>query len=317
MRDFPFVGRYAELSQQQQPPAVIRADTDKPVARALFAPFDESSFPRSLDAVRLRALLQTAPQSLVPCAEAEFSEIVAQWASSLPPLFTASHSEAAPKLSSFLTDAITAHFPPQMWAESLLTPTWDKLGCALPSLMAQLCGLPITFRRHVVDASLTTPGFKRDLLVWIKNGLAAGGEDKPHASQLQEAISECFDKHKPANNFNHGQLEYVLLVATAGTRMQVMALPVGATSVADMKLLLGPIQLDTEDGRCLCILAWISTCRWLATVLAMELLPDALPHPLTLPFERLSPYSLLHPVLRMLLVHCSLGCKIGCNHCMG
>ena len=43
---------------------------------------------------------------------------------------------------------------------------------------------------------------------------------------VQVAIRECQQKHKFMNAMTYGRLKYVLLVATGGTSMTVLAIPV-------------------------------------------------------------------------------------------
>ena len=43
---------------------------------------------------------------------------------------------------------------------------------------------------------------------------------------MQVAIRECRQKHETMNAMTYGRLKYVLLVATAGSSMTVLAIPV-------------------------------------------------------------------------------------------
>ncbi len=70
-------------------------------------------------------------------------------------------------------------------------------------------------------------GHKRDFLLFLQNVMVVGGEDKASDAEMENARLELVEKHQPSNMMMFGRLGYILLIATAGTSVQVEALPVG------------------------------------------------------------------------------------------
>ena len=58
---------------------------------------------------------------------------------------------------------------------------------------------------------------------------------------VQAAVRECQEKHKRMNAMSYGQLKYVLLIATAASTMEVLAIPVD--NPAGIQHILPPIQV--------------------------------------------------------------------------
>jgi len=77
-----------------------------------------------------------------------------------------------------------------------------------------------------VDDSITIADKKRDYMQFLDNVLVIGGEDKAVRSEMRAAQSELFLKHKGANAALYGDLEYIIMIATAGECVTVFALDV-------------------------------------------------------------------------------------------
>lgn len=61
--------------------------------------------------------------------------------------------------------------------------------------------------------------------------MIVGGEDKASYVEMAVARKELLEKHQPSNMMMFGSLGYILLIATAGTRLEVQALPVAGASM--------------------------------------------------------------------------------------
>lgn len=57
--------------------------------------------------------------------------------------------------------------------------------------------------------------------------MVVGGEDKASDAEMENARVELVQKHQASNMMMFGRPGYILLIATAGTSLQVEALPVG------------------------------------------------------------------------------------------
>lgn len=57
--------------------------------------------------------------------------------------------------------------------------------------------------------------------------MVVGGEDKASDAEMENARVELVQKHQASNMMMFGRLGYILLIAIAGTSLQVEALPVG------------------------------------------------------------------------------------------
>jgi len=79
------------------------------------------------------------------------------------------------------------------------------------------------FYRNKVEHSFTQADKKRDYLVLVENVLLVGGKDKATPRQLSNAVKELTDKHKGANSAIYGDLQYIILIATAGNTCQFFA----------------------------------------------------------------------------------------------
>ena len=78
-----------------------------------------------------------------------------------------------------------------------------------------------------MDISITQEGHKRDFLLFLQNVMVVGGEDKASGAEMENARVELVQKHQASNMMMFGRVGYILLIATAGTWLQVEALPVG------------------------------------------------------------------------------------------
>ena len=75
-----------------------------------------------------------------------------------------------------------------------------------------------------MDDSITIADKTRDYMQFLDNVLVIGGEDKCMRSELYEAQSELFKKHKGAKAALYGDLGYIIMIATAGECLTVFAL---------------------------------------------------------------------------------------------
>lgn len=162
---------------------------------------------------------------------------------------------------------------------------------------------------------------------FLDNILVIGGEDKPVRSEMRQAQSELFLKHKGANAALYGDLGYIIMIATAGECITVFALDVRQGSQLQPlveQFEVGPVQFlsfDCSDclvkasqhtaqddlcivqmrslsGRRKVLQLFINLTRWLHTVHSLCLLPPPPPARLMKAFFRPSPYHGEHPCLR-------------------
>ncbi len=56
--------------------------------------------------------------------------------------------------------------------------------------------------------------------------MVVGATDKAQNAEMENARLELFQKHQTSNTIMFGLLEYILLIATAGTLLQVEAVAV-------------------------------------------------------------------------------------------
>ena len=98
-------------------------------------------------------------------------------------------------------------------------------------IVALLCQSGCVQHRNIVDISATHKDRKRDFLFYLQNVMIVVGEDKASYADMAVARKELLDKHQPSNMMVFGRLGYILLIATAGTRLEVEALPVGGASI--------------------------------------------------------------------------------------
>lgn len=81
-----------------------------------------------------------------------------------------------------------------------------------------------------MNISITQEGHKHDFLLFLHNVMVVGGEDKASDAEMENARVELVQKHQASNMMMFGRLGYILLIATAGTSLQVEALPVGGAA---------------------------------------------------------------------------------------
>lgn len=106
-----------------------------------------------------------------------------------------------------------------------------------------------------MNISITCKDCKRDFLLYLQNVMIVGGEDKPLSSELAAARQELLEKHQPSNMMVFGSLGYILLIATAGTRLEVEALPVAGASM--LSTVVADFQVRTLFAAC-SVLCWLN-----------------------------------------------------------
>ena len=78
-----------------------------------------------------------------------------------------------------------------------------------------------------MDNSNTQQGHRPDFLLFLRNMMMVGGVHRASDTDMEDACLELLEKYQPSNTMMFGQHGYILLTATAGTTIQVEALPVG------------------------------------------------------------------------------------------
>lgn len=131
------------------PRAIMSVDNSAGVMQALFAPFPQTTFPRTLDTTALTRLL-TAPLAcrvpLSPSAHAHNSRL-------FPDLFCSDPTMSAYDLDYCLLSALKLPWPTGSATELLLTSFWDGVGYKLPEIAAGHLGIAVSENRSV-DISL-------------------------------------------------------------------------------------------------------------------------------------------------------------------
>ena len=99
---------------------------------------------------------------------------------------------------------------------------------------------------------------KRDFLLYLQNVMIVGGEDKASYAELADACRDLLQKHQPCNMMVFGKLGYILLIATAGTRLEVEALPVGGAPM--LTTIIAAFQVRTLLAPCSDLLQVTHAC---------------------------------------------------------
>ena len=127
------------------PRAVASVEDSIGVMQALFAPFPDTAFPRTLNAASLAGLMAAPLACRVPLPQSQ-----CQHARRLfPDLFCPETTISAHDLHPFLVTALQASWPNGTPTELLLTPFWDTVGYKLPEFAAGHLGMPVSENRSV------------------------------------------------------------------------------------------------------------------------------------------------------------------------
>ncbi|KAL0055736.1 hypothetical protein WJX82_003925 [Trebouxia sp. C0006] len=105
---------------------------------------------------------------------------------------------------------------------------------------------------------------------------------------MEDARLELLEKHQPSNMMMFGRLGYILLIATAGTTIQVEALAVGGAP--RLTTIVPRFQFGTMAGRQKLLKLFINIVCWVRPVDEMGLLPPGPPPIIDHTFLRDSPY---------------------------
>ncbi len=127
------------------PRAVTSVEDSIGVMQALFAPFPETTFPRTLDATSLAGLMAAPFACRVPLPQSQYQHARRLF----PDLFCPETTTSAHDLHPFLVTALQASWPTGTPTELLLTSFWDTVGYRLPELAAGHLGLPVSQNRSV------------------------------------------------------------------------------------------------------------------------------------------------------------------------
>ncbi|DBA94012.1 TPA: hypothetical protein ACH3X1_001664 [Trebouxia sp. C0004] len=264
--------------------ATASVDDSIGVMQALFAPFSETAFPKSLNATSLAGLMAAPLACRVPLPQSQYQHAKRLF----PDLFCPETTISAHDLHPFLVTALQTSWPTGTPTELLLTPFWDTVGYKMPEFAAGHLGMAVSQNRNSVDDSITIADKKRDYMQFLDNILVIGGEDKPVRSEMRVAQSELFLKHKGANAALYGDLGYIIMIATAGECISVFALDV--RQGAQLQPLVEQFEMRTLSGRRKVLQLFINLTRWLHTVHSLDLLPPPPPARLMKAFFRPSPY---------------------------
>lgn len=215
---------------------------DSAAAKLLFAPFPEHLVPRNCgDGSQLTSLLQT-PLNMtlgpdLPSCLVAMNALFDSHSRSSTAVQTVAQGTAE---QSFLNQWTFGHLlmgeviraiataadssPGAEMSELTWCGWWDALTRVFACLAAKRCGLPIRVDRDVHDDSITLENKRRDFLLWLQGALIVGGEHKK--ANMPLPVDELRAKHKSVNSALYGQLEYILLYASAGATFQMYAIPV-------------------------------------------------------------------------------------------
>ena len=206
---------------------------DKALADCLFAPFAELSVPKHCDdGSRLCSLLKTPLNAhlehIIPTSDGPLSLLFS--GGTAPFSGTLARYSYLQLCSAYLfsvlrvaaSQPVTAQMSEMTWCG-----WWDALTRSVATAAAYLCGIDIRTDRDVQDSSITIDDKRRDFLLWGRSVLIMGGEHKRAGHRLPS--DELAAKHKGANASLYGQLEFILLYASAGPLFQLYAMPVAGT----------------------------------------------------------------------------------------
>ncbi len=120
-------------------------DHSRAIMNALFAPFDEATFPRQLSVPQLSKLLESPLAAHVPLPPSTYQSVHQLY----PDLFVEETIASAPLLASTLVNSLQTPWPTGSPTELLYTPFWAAVGYGLPEVIGRQLGLNISQSRCV------------------------------------------------------------------------------------------------------------------------------------------------------------------------
>lgn len=236
-------------------------------------------FPRSLDIEALRRLLAS------PITPIFFREPVGTLAG---PAYSSYCQSLHGALEMMLLD-----IPPATSSEMVWSGWWDAICVTLCNAAIKRDILrSVEVDRNVNDDSITQQDKKRDYLLWGRNILLVAGEDKKSGIPISESLNDLRTKNKASNSASYGDLGYIFCFATAGERIQFLALSTGPapqlSSVTEV------LDVSSLSQRIQAIHCFLNIFRWVRSVLGADILAQAAVK-LKEHVSRPSPYSTLHP----------------------
>ena len=136
------------VSQEQAHTSHHLADHSLAVMDALFAPFDEATFPRQLGVLQLIKLLESPLATRVPLPPSIYQSVHQLY----PDLFIQESTASAPLLAPTLVKALQTPWLTGSPTELLYTPFWATVGYGLPEVIGRQLGLNISESRCVATA---------------------------------------------------------------------------------------------------------------------------------------------------------------------
>ena len=119
-------------------------DRDFDITNAMFAPFEESTFPSSLNNIQaLQQLLNMPLAARCPMHPSQWP----RFQSLADSIFQEDATRTAPELQSRLTSAVLIHFPLSSDSELNLTGFWDVVGFGLPEFVGRVLGFAVIKQR--------------------------------------------------------------------------------------------------------------------------------------------------------------------------
>ena len=126
-------------------------DRDFDITNAMFARFEESTFPYSLNNIQaLQQLLNMPLAARCPMHPSQWP----RFQSLADSIFQEDATRTAPELQSKLSSAMLTHFPLSSASELNLTGFWDSVGFGLPELVGTVLGFAVIKQRWVYSAAL-------------------------------------------------------------------------------------------------------------------------------------------------------------------
>lgn len=123
--------------------ATASVDDSIGVMQALFAPFSETAFPRTLNATSLAGLMAAPLACRVPLPQSQYQHAKRLF----PDLFCPETTISAHDLHPFLVTALQALWPTGTPTELLLTTFWDTVGYKMPEFAAGHLGMAVSQNR--------------------------------------------------------------------------------------------------------------------------------------------------------------------------